>query len=194
MKIEKAEFLRSARSSKDYPGELLPEIAFVGRSNVGKSSLINKLLGRKEIAKISSTPGKTRALNFFLINSKFHFVDFPGYGYAKVSKKERMAWKALIEEYLTQRDTLRLVILLRDASIPDSPYDEQMKEWLTYFDIPFTEVYTKIDKLKSSERQKRLKSIKEDGIHVIVVSSKTGEGMITLKKRLQAAILDKCTL
>lgn len=190
MKIEKVEFLLSARSIKDYPRGHFPEIAFVGRSNVGKSSLINSLLGRKDIAKISSTPGKTRALNFFRINNKFHFVDFPGYGYAKVSKKERMAWKILIEEYLTQRDTLRLVIVLRDASIPDSPYDDQMKEWLMHFGIPFTEVYTKFDKVKSSERSKRFKGIKIDNESVIVVSSKTGEGMKTLKSRLDKAIFD----
>ena len=191
MKIERVEFLLSARSSKDYPRGHFPEIAFVGRSNVGKSSLINSLLGRKNIAKISSTPGKTRALNFFRINNRFHFVDFPGYGYAKVSKKERMAWKMLIDEYLTQRDTLRLVIVLRDASIPGSPYDEQMKEWLIHFDIPFTEVYTKTDKLKSSERLKRFKGIKIDSESVIIVSSKTGEGMKTLKLRLAKAIFDK---
>jgi GTP-binding protein len=193
MKIEKIEFLCSAKSSTDYPREYFPEIAFIGRSNVGKSSLINKLLERKEIAKISSTPGKTRALNFFRINGKFHFVDFPGYGYAKVSKKERMAWKVLIEEYLTQRDVLRLVILLRDVSIPDSPYDEQMKEWLIHFAIPFVEVYTKVDKLKSSERSKRLKNMRIDDESVILVSSKTGEGMMTLKKRLLTALSDENT-
>jgi GTP-binding protein len=184
MHIHRADFLYQATSERDYPPACCPEIAFIGRSNVGKSSLINSLLGRKELARISSTPGKTRALNFFKINDKFLFVDFPGYGYAKVSKRQRQSWKTLVEGYLKQRKVLCSVVLLRDISIPDSHYDEQMKEWLLYYRLPVVEVYTKLDKLRASERQKRLKTIDHHNVShkVFAVSAKTGEGLGELKK------------
>ncbi|HLC14796.1 MAG TPA: ribosome biogenesis GTP-binding protein YihA/YsxC [Thermodesulfovibrionia bacterium] len=187
--IHRADFLYQAASEQEYPPACYPEIAFIGRSNVGKSSLINSILGRKELARISCTPGKTRALNFFKINDKFLFVDFPGYGYAKVSKRQRQSWKTLVEGYLKQRQVLRMVILLRDISIPDSPYDEQMKEWLLYYKLPLVEVYTKLDKLKSSERQKRLNTIDRSAPHrVFAVSAKTGEGLVELKKFIFASV------
>lgn len=183
MHFKKADFIHQSTSTGNYPPAFYPEIAFIGRSNVGKSSLINSLLGRKAIAKISSTPGKTRALNFFKINDKFLFVDFPGYGYAKVSKSERSSWKRLVESYLRQREVLILVVLLRDISIPDSPYDEQMKEWLLYYEIPLVEVYTKLDKLKANERQKRLQALKNNTFNrFFPVSARTGEGINELKK------------
>ena len=189
MYFQKADFIYQATSTGNYPPAFYPEIAFIGRSNVGKSSLINSLLGRKALAKISSTPGKTRALNFFKINNKFIFVDFPGYGYAKVSKRERNSWKILVEGYLREREVLRLVVLLRDISIPDSPYDDQMKEWLMYYEIPLIQVYTKLDKLRANERQKRLRLITSTSSQKLIpVSTKTGEGIAELIKFILKAI------
>jgi GTP-binding protein len=156
VKITTANFIASAATSDSIPRPSLPEIAFIGRSNVGKSSLLNSLLKVKGLARTSSTPGRTQALNFFDINGEMIFVDLPGYGYAKVSKAERQSWGKLIEKYLAQRATLVLCILIVDARHEPSPLDLQMKSWLEHFGLSFLVVATKIDKLSANERRASL--------------------------------------
>src|SRR5437762_6832719 len=128
MKITSAEFIKSAFNPSHYPTDGLPEIAFLGRSNVGKSSLINSLLLRKGLARTSNTPGRTQSINFFLINERFYFVDLPGYGYAKVSKSMRSDWGKMAEEYLSQRENLALSIELIDSRHPPSELDRQLND------------------------------------------------------------------
>lgn len=156
MKVASAKFIASAPTVASIPRPTLPEIAFMGRSNVGKSSLINSLLGVKGLARTSSTPGRTQALNFFDINGEMLFVDLPGYGYAKVSQTERQHWGKLIEKYLAQRATLVLCILIVDARHEPSPLDLQMKSWLEHFGLSFLVVTTKIDKLSANEQRASL--------------------------------------
>ena len=156
MKVTNAKFIASAPTIPSIPGETLPEIAFMGRSNVGKSSLINSLLGVKGLARTSNTPGRTQALNFFDINEEMIFVDLPGYGYAKVSKADRQQWGKLIENYLAQRSALVLCILIVDARHEPSPLDLQMKSWLEHFGLSFLVVTTKVDKLSANEQRASL--------------------------------------
>jgi GTP-binding protein len=168
----------------------LPEVAFIGRSNVGKSSLINSLLGVKGLARTSSTPGRTQALNFFLINEQFYFVDLPGYGYAKTSKTNRQAWGKLIEKYLAEREQLVLSILIVDARHEPSPLDLQMKSWLQHFGLSYLVVSTKIDKLSTNERRvsqaRARESLGTD--RVIPYSALTREGARELWAEIQADI------
>jgi len=154
-----AEFITSATTRKGFPETQLPEVAFVGRSNVGKSTLLNALVGRKKLARISSTPGKTRQINFYRINEKFHFVDLPGYGYAKVSKTEREAWRKTIEDYLTHREQLRLVVSLIDIRHDPTRRDRDLIEWLDFLQRPFIIVLTKSDKVKKGEITSRLSQV-----------------------------------
>ncbi len=156
MKVSNAKFIASAPTVASIPPATLPEIAFMGRSNVGKSSLINSLLGVKGLARTSNTPGRTQALNFFDINEEMIFVDLPGYGYAKVSKAERQQWGQLIENYLAQRAALVLCILIVDARHEPSPLDLQMKSWLEHFGLSFLVVTTKVDKLSANEQRASL--------------------------------------
>jgi len=163
MKIQSAEFIISASSSKQFPvSSKIPEIAFAGRSNVGKSTLINSLLNRKKLVKTSSTPGKTQLINFFKINNKFHFVDLPGYGYAKVPENLRKQWQVLIEAYLNERESLCKVVLIIDSRHPPTSKDRQLKNWLDHYNYPTLVVANKIDKLKNSQVQKHLQQIKEN--------------------------------
>ncbi len=162
MKIRSAEFILSASSPWQFPSPTLPEIAFAGRSNVGKSTLINSLLNRKKLVKTSSTPGKTQLINFFKINDKFHFVDLPGYGFAKVPETVRQQWRRLIEAYLQERESLRNVVLIIDSRHGPTSQDRQLKEWLDYYDRPVLIVASKIDKLKRGQIQKHLKIIRQD--------------------------------
>lgn len=176
MKIKKVEFIKSAVKPEDYPPPDKPEVAIVGRSNVGKSSLINSLLNRK-IAKVSATPGKTRLINFFKINDNFYFVDLPGYGYASVSKAERKKWQKMMDLYFQTRENLKLVILLVDSRHKPTNLDFIMKEYLEALEIPYIVVGTKLDKLNQSEKAKAKKIIKEvleldDTIPVILTSAK----------------------
>lgn len=150
MKIRSAEFIKSVSSPDALPKDGLPEIAFVGRSNVGKSSLLNLLMGRK-LARTSATPGKTRELNFFLINRKFYFVDLPGYGYAKVQKSLQEEWKVLLEWYLRARTQLKLVLLLIDARHTTMAIDKQMQEFLAFYGRRYALIRTKVDKLSKAE-------------------------------------------
>ena len=162
MKIRSAEFILSASSPWQFPPPTLPEIAFAGRSNVGKSTLINSLLNRKKLVKTSSTPGKTQLINFFNINDKFHFVDLPGYGFAKVPENVRKQWQRLIESYLQERESLRNVVLIVDSRHGTTTQDRQLKEWLDYYERPVLIVASKVDKLKRGQIQKNLKIIRQD--------------------------------
>ncbi|MDX2045094.1 MAG: ribosome biogenesis GTP-binding protein YihA/YsxC [Acidobacteriota bacterium] len=178
MKVTSAKFVAAAATQASMLNDSKPEIAFLGRSNVGKSSLMNSLLQVTGLARTSSTPGRTQSLNFFLINESFYFVDLPGYGYAKVSKDKRQEWGKLIEKYLAERQQLVLSILIVDARHEPSPLDLQMKSWLQHFELPYLVVSTKADKLSSNERRKSLQLAKKVlGTESIVqYSSVTREG------------------
>jgi GTP-binding protein len=160
MKISSAEFLRSAVSVEQYPRQPLPEVAFAGRSNVGKSSLINTLLHRKGLAKTSSTPGKTQVINFFLINQRFVLVDLPGYGYAKVPRHVQASWRSMVETYLQQRDTLRAVVQIIDARHVPTEQDQQLRHWLLHQGLQPVTVATKVDKLTRSQRQVNMREVR----------------------------------
>ncbi|MEQ1764662.1 MAG: ribosome biogenesis GTP-binding protein YihA/YsxC, partial [Pyrinomonadaceae bacterium] len=147
MKITSAEFVKSAFAQEHWVDDRLPEIAFLGRSNVGKSSLINSLLQRKGLARTSNTPGRTQSINYFLINEEFYFVDLPGYGYAKVSKSMRSDWGVMAEEYLAQREQLVLCVQLIDSRHEPTRLDLQLNEWLNFNGKPHIAVATKSDKL-----------------------------------------------
>lgn len=181
MKVNKAEIVMSAVRQDQYPDDRLPEIALAGRSNVGKSSFINTLLQRKNLARTSSKPGKTQTLNFYLIEDQFYFVDVPGYGYAKVSKKERARWGEMINTYLMTREPLKAVISLVDMRHEPSKEDCQMYDFLKYYNIPVIVVATKADKIPRGKWNKHESMIKkalqfdpEDDF--IVFSSETKEG------------------
>ncbi|MFD1850133.1 ribosome biogenesis GTP-binding protein YihA/YsxC [Oceanobacillus bengalensis] len=161
MKVTQAEIVISAVSKKQYPNEGLPEIALAGRSNVGKSSFINKLINRKNLARTSSKPGKTQTLNFYKINEAFYFVDVPGYGYAKVSKKEREKWGGMMEEYFETRENLKVALLITDIRHEPTKDDIQMYEFLKYHELPVIVVATKLDKVPKSKRAKHLKRTKQ---------------------------------
>lgn len=161
MRILKAEFMLSARSREQFPRGTLPEIVIMGRSNAGKSSVINRLLNRKKLARVGNTPGVTGSVNFFKINDAFFFVDLPGYGFAKVSKEERARWGRFIEDYLTDRDTLKLAVLIVDVRRVPDDLDKVMIEWLEHNGLDFVVVANKADKLGNSERDKARKIITE---------------------------------
>ena len=151
-----ADLLLSATNKSHYPQDDIPEIAMAGRSNVGKSSFINGILNRKNLARTSSKPGKTQLLNFFDIDGQLRFVDVPGYGYAKVSKKEREKWGKMIEEYLTSRENLQAVVSLVDFRHAPSQDDVQMYDFLKYYEIPVILVATKVDKIPRSRWNKQI--------------------------------------
>ncbi|MEH7442362.1 ribosome biogenesis GTP-binding protein YihA/YsxC [Bacillus sp. JJ1122] len=181
MKVNSAEIVISAVRPNQYPETTLPEFALAGRSNVGKSSFINKMLNRKSLARTSSKPGKTQTLNFYLINEMLHFVDVPGYGYAKVSKSEREAWGKMIETYITSREQLKAMLLIVDLRHPPSKDDVMMYDFLKHYDIPVIIIATKADKIPKSKWQKHLKITKETldldpNDTIILFSSETGEG------------------
>ncbi|MCD7032886.1 ribosome biogenesis GTP-binding protein YihA/YsxC [Metabacillus sp. GX 13764] len=181
MKVTSSEIVISAVKPEQYPEGDLPEIALAGRSNVGKSSFINKMINRKSLARTSSKPGKTQTLNFYIINEALHFVDVPGYGYAKVSKSERDAWGRMIETYLTGRRQLAAVVQLVDLRHPPSKDDILMYGFIKHYDLPVIIVATKADKIPKGKWQKHLKVIKEDlqvekGDKLVLFSSETGLG------------------
>lgn len=161
MIIKNSEFITSAVSPNQYPTDDRIEIAFVGRSNAGKSSLINTITNRRKLAKTSSTPGKTRLINFFLINDEFYFVDLPGYGFAKVSKKEQEKWGHMMEKYLIDRVQLKRIALLVDSRHKPTKDDVLMYQWIKHYGYEVVIVATKSDKLKRSEYQKNKKVILE---------------------------------
>ncbi|MCL4106791.1 UNVERIFIED_CONTAM: hypothetical protein GTU68_048235 [Idotea baltica] len=161
MIIKSLEFVGSFPSQKDCPDSDFPEYAFIGRSNVGKSSLINHITDRKEIAKVSSTPGKTQLINFFVVNESWHLVDLPGYGYAKASKKNRAKWSKMIDHYLKSRKQLQCAFVLLDSRIPLQDIDREFINRLGEAGIPFVIVFTKIDGVKLGKLTDNLRSIKE---------------------------------
>ncbi|NGQ94372.1 YihA family ribosome biogenesis GTP-binding protein [Brevibacillus sp. SYP-B805] len=181
MKIISAEFVISAVGPKQYPTDGLPEIALVGRSNVGKSSLLNKMMNRKSLVRTSSKPGKTQTLNFFRVNNMLYFVDFPGYGYAKVSKSVRQSWGKMIEGYLAKRDELRFVIQLIDIRHPPTKDDIAMYAWCKENGLDTVIVATKADKIARGRWQQHAKIIREaltlrSQDPIIPFSSETGQG------------------
>ena len=161
MKIVSAEFLTSAFKMPDWPKQTKPETAFVGKSNVGKSSVINSLLGQKRLVKISSSPGKTRSINFFEINKKFIFTDLPGYGFAKGDKKEIAGWKKMVEEYLTQRTTLRALVHIVDIRRKPNELELELVDWLKGADLEHVIVANKSDKLSNSKCAASAKEIEK---------------------------------
>jgi GTP-binding protein len=161
MIIKTSEFIISAVKREQYPLDNRVEIAFVGRSNVGKSSIINALTNRKKLAKVSQTPGKTRLINFFLINNDFHLVDLPGYGYAKVSKKEQASWGKTIETYLHGRQELKRVVLLVDSRHKPTADDITMYEWSKHYGYDVIVVATKKDKVSNNDLRKNEKLIRD---------------------------------
>ncbi|UYZ12454.1 MULTISPECIES: ribosome biogenesis GTP-binding protein YihA/YsxC [Brevibacillus] len=181
MKITSAEFVVSAVGPKQYPTDGLPEIALVGRSNVGKSSLLNKMMNRKGLARTSSKPGKTQTLNYFRVNNMLYFVDFPGYGYAKVAKSLKQQWGKMIENYLKQRQELRFVIQLVDIRHAPSKDDVAMYDWCKEIGIPTVVVATKGDKIARGRWLQHTKVIREQlqlrgDDALIIFSSETGQG------------------
>jgi len=160
MIIKQAKFIGSFPRVSKCPDNKLPEYAFIGRSNVGKSSLINMILGRKDLAKVSNTPGKTQLINFFEINKSWTLVDLPGYGYAKLSKKHRASLEKMIKTYLLEREAMISAFLLLDSRIPLQEVDIEFANWMGQHGIPFVIVYTKVDKLKGDAKHKNLIEIK----------------------------------
>ncbi len=182
MKVNTVEFLKRAMLPEQCPKGNRPEFAFSGRSNVGKSSLLNRVLGRKGIAKTSATPGKTQTINFFDVNERIYFVDLPGYGYAKVPAEVKRQWNIILHQYLTEREQLKLVVQLIDSRHPPTPKDLEMISLLDEAEVPTLIVATKLDKLTRSERDKNLREIRkvlelESEALVIPFSAVTGEGV-----------------
>ena len=181
--VNEIAFLKSCKDPGDYPERFIPEYAFIGRSNVGKSSLINMLVNRKNIARTSNTPGKTQLLNFFLVNDSWYLADLPGYGYAKRSKKERASWEKMISTYLLSRKNLINIFLLVDARHEPQELDTRFMKNLASNQLPFTIIFTKTDKLKPQELERKLENylaeLSEDWEEIppyVVSSAITGEG------------------
>lgn len=162
MKIISSDLQAMAVAPKGYPDDSLFEIAFAGRSNVGKSSLINTLLNRTNLARTSGKPGKTRTINFYLINERFRFVDLPGYGYAQVSKVERKKWGEIIERYLKKRGNLKAIVLIVDIRHAPSPQDVEMYKWIKAYGYDAIIAATKADKISKGQRQKYLNIVKKE--------------------------------
>jgi GTP-binding protein len=180
VKVISAEFIKSATKPSEYPEGNFVEVAVAGKSNVGKSSLINALLNRRNLAKTSSSPGRTQTINFFRVNEKISLVDLPGYGYAKVPLSVRETWKAMVESYLQTRREIRLVVLILDARRGAAPDDLALLDWLDYHEIPCTVALTKADKLSQIERARQKKTLAEIplllGKPFLFFSAVTGEG------------------
>lgn len=195
MRIFSAEFIKSATRPSEYPRGNFPEVAFAGKSNVGKSSLINALLNRKNLAKTSSSPGRTQSINFFRVNGKISFVDLPGYGYARVPLALRRAWKPMVESYLQIRKELRLVVVILDARREVSPEDLDLMDWLDHHRIPFLLVLTKADKLSALDRARKKRILRENplfaGMDVLFFSALTGEGKVELWKKIEEVLRPK---
>lgn len=193
MKISTAEFLISAVAPAQYPRQPLPEVAFAGRSNVGKSSLINTLVHRKTLVKTSATPGKTQAINFFVVNQRFLFVDLPGYGYAKVPREVRASWRPMVETYLQQRATLRAVVHIVDLRHPPTAQDQQLRAWLLHHGITIVTVATKADQVTRSQRLAHTQAVCQ-GLAlpaeepVLLFSAQTHEGRLQLWHCLEALL------
>ncbi len=192
MIIKSAEFVKSAVKPDQYPPALLPEIAFAGRSNVGKSSLINTLLNRRRLARTSGTPGRTQLINFFVINQSFAFVDIPGYGYAKVPSSVKRKWGPMIEIYLSTRTTLKGVVLIMDIRRLPRPEELTLADWLNHYHISSIMVLTKTDKLSKSKQNKQVglisRALSVGSKDLILFSAKTRQGKENLWRAIQAQL------
>ncbi|MBU9710975.1 ribosome biogenesis GTP-binding protein YihA/YsxC [Evansella tamaricis] len=193
MKINSAEIIISAAKPNQFPAGPFPEVALSGRSNVGKSSFINTVLARKNLARTSQRPGKTQTLNFYFINEQFHFVDVPGYGYAKVSKSEREAWGKVMEVYFQEREQLKGVVQLIDIRHKPTEDDTMMYEWLKYHELPVLIIATKADKIPKGKYDKHIKIIKEElkmepNDKIVVFSSETGYGKEKAWKEMESLL------
>jgi GTP-binding protein len=192
MDLSNPQFLLSVHNLKQLPPPDFPEIAFAGRSNVGKSSLINMLLGRKNLVKVSGRPGKTQGLNYFLVGERLYFVDLPGYGYAKVDKGTQTGWQSLITTYLETRKTLACVVVILDIRHPPKNQDSQLIGWLRQAEITVVTVYTKADKLSGNEKIRNA-GILDAGHNIhpdnrVLFSAKTGQGRDELERFISACI------
>jgi len=181
LKIISAEFVKSAVWPPQYPPGIMPEVAFVGRSNVGKSSLMNTLVGRKKLAKTSNTPGRTQLINFFTVNDKISFVDLPGYGFAKVAQSVKKDWGDMIESYLRERQNLAMVIFILDIRRDPNADDLSLRDWLESYRIPYISILTKVDKLSNNQAIGRQRLIEKAlGVSAqkkpILFSAKTQKG------------------
>lgn len=193
MEIKQSEFITSAVKPEQYPIDNRFEIAFVGRSNVGKSSLINSLTNRRKLVKVSGTPGKTRLVNFFLINNEFYFVDLPGYGYAKVSKAEKQSWGKVVETYIVNRSQLKRIILLVDIRHKPSEDDKLMYKFIKYYGYDCTVVATKSDKLTKNQLKKNIEMLKAElnlteGDTLLTFSSLNKQGKEELLDNIGSAL------
>lgn len=191
LQIKQARYVGTYVTTEQLPADGLPEIALVGRSNVGKSSLINRLANRRNLAKSSSTPGKTRTINFYLINESFYMVDLPGYGFAKVGRAEKDRWGQMIESYLRQRTQLRGVIQLVDIRHPPSANDLIMKDWLQQAGIPLLVVATKADKISRGARGNSLAVVRKNmnlDLEPLYFSAQTGAGRDELLEEIDTVL------
>lgn len=198
MKVTSAKFVKSVFERSQWPRDGRPEVAFLGRSNVGKSSMINSLLRVKGLARSSNTPGRTQSLNFFLINERFHFVDLPGYGFARAPREVRETWGALVTDYLANRDTLVLSIHIVDSRHEPTTLDLQLREWLAANGKPFLTVATKSDKLSQNESHKNLARARKvlDGAaggigaggDLVAYSATTGRGRESVWRAIEEAL------
>lgn len=194
MKIVTVDFVVGVANLKQLPKDNLPEIVFIGRSNVGKSSLLNKLCNRKGLARISSTPGKTRELNYYLVNKEMYFIDLPGYGYAKVAEQVKAGWTSLIETFFHERKQIALGVQIVDARLGPTELDTTMMGWLDFYKVPFMLVLTKADKIPFNKLQLQIKSVQESlGKYkylsaVLPFSAVTGDGRCDVLKTVESFV------
>lgn len=182
MKVQTAEFDRAATAPGHFIRDGMPQIAFVGRSNVGKSTMLNRLLGRKKLARISSRPGRTQTINYFLVNRRLYFVDLPGFGYARAAKEARRRWAEVIDQYLRMSEPAPLVVHLVDSKVGATTLDEQAAAYFTELELPVLTVATKIDRVPRSRRSKALAQVRatlamSDSPEIVPVSALSGEGI-----------------
>jgi len=197
IKITSAEFLQGVADLRQLPKRELREILFIGRSNVGKSSLLNKLCNRKNLARSSATPGKTREINYYLVNDDLYFVDLPGYGYAKVPEQMRAGWKKLIEDFLKRGEPIAIAMQLIDSRQEPTPLDLMMMDWLEYYEIPYVLILTKSDKLPVSKLGKQIEAYKDRFLGqlnegccrgIVPFSVVSGEGKNDLMKMIEGSM------
>jgi len=194
VKIISAEFVNSVTDVEQLPAAHLPEVVFIGRSNVGKSSLINKLSNKSKLAKTSSIPGRTRLLNYYLVNEEFYFVDLPGYGYAKVPEQIKTGWRKLVEDYISSRKNIKLVFELMDSRHDSTYLDQLMINWLEYYGLKYAIVLTKSDKISANKMERQIyrtsKIVHNDELcrDFIPFSAITGEGKNAVLKLIKECL------